>query len=126
LLIHTHDCPAIHPVRGESHRWVDVQWDRHIDRLFKVDIRLIVTDRRGVLAKLAAEIASADSNISHVRMDDDVVGDKYSTLQFTIEVRNRIHLAQVLRQMRHLPEVVRITRVKAGSTKTTNSPKPTP
>jgi GTP pyrophosphokinase len=52
--------------------------------------------------------------------DANATGDaKYSTLQFTLEVRNRIHLAGVLRQLRNLPEVVRLTRVKSGLAKET-------
>ncbi len=118
LLIHTHDCPVIHPFKSGAEKWVDVQWDPTIDRLFKVDIRLLVAEGRGVLAKLAAEIASADSNIVHVQMGDlQSTDEKYSKLQFTLEVKNRMHLASVIRQMRNLPEVVRLTRVKSGLAK---------
>jgi GTP pyrophosphokinase len=119
LIIHTHDCPAIHPFKFDPEKWVDVQWDPAIDRLFNVDIRMTVNDRRGVLAKLAAEIATADSNIAHIHMEEqNFKGEqKYAVMQFTLEVRNRIHLAGVLRQLRHMPEVVRLTRVKSGATK---------
>ena len=124
LIIHTHDCPAIHPFKFDPEKWVDVQWDPHIDRLFKVDIRMTVNDRRGVLAKLAAEIATADSNIAHIHMDEQAFkGDqKYAVMQFTLEVRHRMHLASVLRQLRHMQEVVRITRVKSASSRD-NKPK---
>ena len=118
LIIHTHDCPAIHPYKFDPDKWVDVQWDPAIDRLFRVDIRVLVTDRRGVLARLAAEIASADSNIAQVQMEDSLADNgKYSTLKFTLEVRNRMHLAAVIRQLRNLPEVVRLTRLKSGVSK---------
>ncbi len=118
LVIHTHDCPAIHPYKFDPEKWVDVQWDPSIDRLFRVDIRVLVTDRRGVLAKLAAEIASADANIAQVQMDDGPAADsKYSTVQFTLEVRNRMHLAALIRQLRNLPEVARLSRVKSGLAK---------
>jgi len=117
LVIHTHDCPAIHPFKFDPEKWVDVQWDPGIDRFFNVDIRITVSDRRGVLAKLAAEIAAADSNIAHVHMGDpnSAADQKYATLQFTLEVKHRMHLAQVMRQLRHMQEVVRITRVKSGA-----------
>jgi GTP pyrophosphokinase len=119
LIIHTHDCPAIHPFRSDPEKWVDVQWDPAIDRFFNVEIRITVTDRRGILAKIAAEIAAADSNIAHVHMDDphrsaDV---KYAVMQFTLDVKNRMHLANVLRQLRRLPEVVRIARVKSATSR---------
>jgi len=119
LVIHTHDCPAIHPFKFDPEKWVDVQWDPNIDRLFKVDIRMTVNDRRGVLAKLAAEIATADSNIAHIHMDDQGAQPdaKYASMQFTLEVRHRMHLASVLKQLRHMPEVIRITRVKSGASK---------
>jgi GTP diphosphokinase / guanosine-3',5'-bis(diphosphate) 3'-diphosphatase len=115
LIVHTHDCRAIHPFTFDPEKWVDVQWDPHLDRLFNVAVKITVTDKRGVLAKLAAEIASADSNIEHIQMNDKQQGETtYTDLEFTLEVRNRIHLANVLRQLRRLPEVVRIARVKSG------------
>jgi GTP diphosphokinase / guanosine-3',5'-bis(diphosphate) 3'-diphosphatase len=116
LIIHTHDCPAIHPFKFDPEKWVDVQWDSGSDRLFGVVVKITVTDKRGVLAKLAAEIAAADSNIDHIQMNDKQEGQTtYTDLLFTLEVRDRMHLAEVLRQLRRLPEVVRITRIKPGT-----------
>ena len=119
LMIHTHDCPAIHPYKFDPEKWIDVQWDPSIDRLFKVDIRVTVADGRGVLAKLAAEIAATDSNISYVNMEDHMAEseNRYTTVGFTLEVRHRMHLASLMRQLRHMPEVVRMSRVKSGSNK---------
>ena len=119
LVIHTHDCPAIHPYKFDPEKWIDVQWDPGIDRLFKVDIRVTVTDGRGVLAKLAAEIAATDANISYVNMEDQMAEseNRYTTVGFTLEVHHRMHLASLMRQLRHMPEVVRMSRVKTGSTK---------
>jgi GTP pyrophosphokinase len=117
LVVHTHDCPSIRSsgsFKFDPEKWVDVAWDPSINKLFKVDINMIVSDARGVLARLAAEIASANSNIVHIRMDDAQRDEKFSSLQFTIEVSHRQHLARVLRQMRQLPEVVRISRLKSG------------
>jgi len=115
LIIHTHDCPAIHPFKFDPEKWVDVQWDPSLDTVFDVAIKLTVTDKRGVLAKLAAEIAAADSNIEHIQMTDKQQGGTvYTELMLTLEVRNRMHLANVLRQLRRLPEVVRIARVKGA------------
>ena len=119
LIIHTHDCPAIHPYKFDPEKWIDVQWDPAIDRLFKVDIRVTVCDGRGVLARLAAEIAATDSNISYVNMEDQMAEseNRYTTVGFTLEVRHRLHLASLMRQLRHMPEVVRMSRVKSGSAK---------
>ncbi|MFY8062626.1 MAG: RelA/SpoT family protein, partial [Usitatibacteraceae bacterium] len=84
LVVHTHDCPSIRSsgsFKFDPEKWVDVTWDPNIQKLFKVDIHMTVSDARGVLAKLAAEIASADSNISHVRMDAAQADQAFSTLQ---------------------------------------------
>jgi GTP diphosphokinase / guanosine-3',5'-bis(diphosphate) 3'-diphosphatase len=120
MIVHTHDCPTLRAQGSNGHsrfdpdKGVNVTWDLAIQRFFKVDIRVIVADARGVLAKLAAEISSANSNIVHVRTDDLPSSAKFSTLQFTIDVQNRQHLARVMRQLRIMPEVIRITRVKVG------------
>lgn len=115
LVVHTHDCPTLHPFKFDPEKWVEVAWDPAIDKLFKVDIRMTVSEGRGVLAKLAAEIASANSNIVQIQVDDAKRDSKFSTLQVTLEVSHRQHLARVMRQIRQLQEVVRITRVKSGN-----------
>ncbi len=69
LVVHTHDCPAIHPFHFDPEKWVDVQWDPAPERLFDVNVRLTAANQRGVLARLAAEISDADSNIDHIETE---------------------------------------------------------
>jgi len=114
LAVHTHDCPAIRPFHFDPEKWVDVQWDAEPGRLFDVNVRLTAANQRGVLARLAAEIAEADSNIDRIETEERP-SNAYSTIVFTIQVRNRMHLAQVLRQLRRIPEVVRIARLKRAA-----------
>ena len=57
-----------------------------------------------------AAIAEADSNIVHISMDD--TGGMYTTLYFTLQVRDRKHLASVMRNIRHMPEVSKIARIR--------------
>ncbi len=111
LLVHTHDCPAIHPFHFDPEKWVDVQWDPAPDRLFDVNLRLIAANQRGVLARLAAEISEADSNIDHIETEQRA-SQAYTSIVFTIQVKNRMHLAHVFRRLRRIPEVVRISRLK--------------
>jgi len=111
LLVHTHDCPAIHPFHFDPEKWVDVQWDQGSERLFDVNIRITAQNHRGVLARLAAEVSEADSNIEHIETEQRQ-SPAYTTVVFTIEVRNRMHLAHVLRRLRRIPEVVRLSRLK--------------
>jgi guanosine-3',5'-bis(diphosphate) 3'-pyrophosphohydrolase len=112
LVIHTHDCPAVSKNRGNSDNWLDVGWGKEINRQFEVSIKLMVTNQRGVLARVAAAIAEAGSNIDNVGMEGD---GAYTTMTFMLQVRNRHHLAQVMRNLRHTREVAKISRVKGSS-----------
>jgi GTP pyrophosphokinase/guanosine-3',5'-bis(diphosphate) 3'-pyrophosphohydrolase len=114
LVIHTHDCPAIrHSRSSEPHKWIDVEWEPDDGALFEVRICVEVKNTRGVLAQVAAAIAEAGSNIEHVSMDASPER-LFTDLGFTIQVANRAHLAQVLRGLRHIPEVSRIARDRGG------------
>ena len=109
LVVHTHDCPSLRKGRGGMDKWLDVTWDKNIIRPFEASIKLIVANQRGVLAKVAAAIADAESNIENVHFTNE--GD-YTALYFTLQVGNRQHLAKVMRGLHGIPEVIRITRVK--------------
>lgn len=110
LIVHTHDCPSIRKSRSrEPGKWIDVEWEAAPGKLFDVRIRLEVKNDRGVLAKVAGAIAEADANIENVSMQGDAE-HRYSSLHFIVQVANRVHLAQVMRKLRNLPEVARIAR----------------
>jgi GTP diphosphokinase / guanosine-3',5'-bis(diphosphate) 3'-diphosphatase len=112
MLIHTHDCPLIAKTRSDPDKVFDVEWAPETKKLFNVSIHIVVKNVRGVLAKVAAEIAEADSNIDNVAVAPDS-GDQYATMNFTLQVANRLHLAKILRALRSIPEVIRITRIKS-------------
>ena len=118
LIVHTHDCPEIAQFRNDPDKWLDVEWDPETHRLFNVRIQVIVANQRGVLAKVAASIAEAGSNIENVNMEDDG-NSAYTTIQFTLQVESRPHLARVMRALRQIPDVTRIIRVKGRSRPTT-------
>lgn len=110
LIVHTHDCPTLRKGRSGTEEWLDVAWDKDLNKLFDVNIKLIVANHRGVLAKVAASIAEAESNIENVHFSNE---GEYTELYFTLQVTNRLHLANVMRNLRRISEVVRITRVKS-------------
>jgi guanosine-3',5'-bis(diphosphate) 3'-pyrophosphohydrolase len=112
LVIHTHDCPAIRKFRLDPDKWLDVEWDPDTKRLFKVNLKLAVANQRGMLAKIAAAIADAGSNIDNVSMEDPDENAAYTNMLFTVQVENRVHLAGLMRRLRKIPDVVRISRVK--------------
>jgi RelA/SpoT family (p)ppGpp synthetase len=111
LVVHTADCRhAVRSRRNEPEQWLDVEWDRKTSRLFHAALRVTVTNQRGVLAKVASEIAAAGSNIDSISMEEDRA--LYAPMLFVLEVANRQHLARVMRALRRLPEVEKLVRVR--------------
>jgi GTP pyrophosphokinase/guanosine-3',5'-bis(diphosphate) 3'-pyrophosphohydrolase len=118
LVVHTHDCLRIRRHLGQdAQKWVDVEWAPEVHSQFDVRIRVEIRNQRGVLARISSAIAEADSNIMHISMDD--AGGMYTTLYFTLQVRDRKHLARVMRGIRHLPEVSRISRIRDSEERST-------
>ncbi len=111
LEVHLHDCPAVAKLRGDRGRWVDVEWEAGDgERLFDVTIRVLTKNARGVLARVASAISEMDCNIQNLTMDNEQ--GAYTALNLTLQVRDRMHLAQVMRAVRRVPEVVRIGRLR--------------
>jgi RelA/SpoT family (p)ppGpp synthetase len=108
IVIHTEDCPNVSKYRKHPEQWIDVRWEEHIDGVFTVAVRVDVHNQRGVLAKVAAAISEQDANIDTVTFDDR--DGRYTTMEFTVEVKDRVHLASVMRRIRSLDSVVRINR----------------
>jgi GTP pyrophosphokinase len=67
-----------------------------------------------MLAKIASGIAEAGSNIDNVSVEEED-GSKYANLYFTVQVKDRIHLAELMRSLRKIPDVVRINRTKGNA-----------
>ena len=111
MVVHASDCGAITKTRADPDKVFDVEWAPETKKLFDVSIKLVALNQRGVLAKVAADIAAANSNIDNVTVASEP-GDQYASMQFTLQVSNRLHLAQIMRALRHIPEVIRITRAK--------------
>ncbi len=114
LVIHTHDCPTIAKLRHDPEKWLDVEWDPETKRLFKVNLKITVANQRGVLAKVAAAISEAGSNIDNIAMDEGEDTD-YISMHFTVQVEDRIHLAKLMRNLRKVTEVVRLARIKGNA-----------
>ena len=111
LEVHLHDCAVVAKLRGDRGRWVDVEWEAGEDRLFDVTIRVLTKNVRGVLARVASAISEEDCNIQNVSMDNEQ--GVYTALNLVLQVRDRMHLAHVMRGIRRVPEVVRIGRLKS-------------
>jgi guanosine-3',5'-bis(diphosphate) 3'-pyrophosphohydrolase len=110
LVVHSHDCATLVRQRGERNDWVDVDWEPDVRGTFEIGLHVVAQNQRGALAKIAAAIAEEDSNIANVSMDED--RGETTSLYFTLQVANRVHLARIMRRVRRLPEVVRLNRTK--------------
>ncbi len=109
LIVHRRSCKAARRNREKDReRWIDVQWANEAGTLYRTEIEVVVHSERGVLGKIAAEISSGEANIVNVSMEEDAM--ETGRLQFAVQVRDRVHLAKLLRNLRHLPEVRRVAR----------------
>ena len=110
LVVHTTDCPNTATYRKHPERFVPLHWAEKIDTRFPVTLRLDTKNQPGALAGAATAIAEADSNIVNVNVfERDGLN---SSLNFTIEVKDRKHLADIMRIIRSQAAVNRQTRIK--------------
>jgi len=109
IIIHQRGCKNTSHLRVQNEKWLDVTWSPDVERDFPVDIMVHVKNQRGVLATIASTVSETDSNIDNVVVDERDGG--YSDLRLTIEVMDRQHLARVIRRLRRLEMVERITRI---------------
>jgi guanosine-3',5'-bis(diphosphate) 3'-pyrophosphohydrolase len=107
IVIHRDRCRNLAEYRKQPAKWIPVNWTRGIKAEFDSEIQVRTLDRVGLLAEVAGRISAAHTNIEHVRVDRD--GDA-SALAFRLKVRDRRQLAQVVRSIRTIPGVVRVTR----------------
>ena len=109
LVIHAHDCSLVTKNHKHPDNWLDVTWGKDIDRPFPVNIKIIAANKSGVLARITTEIAKAGSNIDDVKMESE---EDYTAMKFVLQAYNRQHLAKMMRALRHVEDVAKITRVK--------------
>jgi guanosine-3',5'-bis(diphosphate) 3'-pyrophosphohydrolase len=113
LIVHTSDCmPAKRLRMKEPDRWIAVQWGAELNRRFDCRIRLLINNEKGVLARVAAEIGESDANITYVGMDEDEE-HVMTQLRFTIQVKDRVHLAHLIRNLRRVAGVTRVERERS-------------
>jgi GTP diphosphokinase / guanosine-3',5'-bis(diphosphate) 3'-diphosphatase len=108
IVVHHQSCPNVTEFRNQPDKWINVEWESGITGEFPTNIRIDLTNQRGVLATIASAVSDQEANIVHVVMKER--DDRYTTIKFVIEVRDRIHLAQVMRRIRGIKHVSRISR----------------
>jgi guanosine-3',5'-bis(diphosphate) 3'-pyrophosphohydrolase len=109
VVIHRVNCKNVREFRKHPDRCVDVAWAPITKGLFPVAVRIIALNTPGVLANISTSIGEAGSNIETVAQPE--ANPETATLLFTISVKNRTHMARVIRRLRRNSNVIRVYRV---------------
>jgi (p)ppGpp synthase/HD superfamily hydrolase len=111
VVIHRNVCGNLQQYSKQPGKWIAVNWETEIDREFSSELRVEMSNRPGSLAEVALQIAESGSNIEQVSVSED--DDDIAEMLFMILVKDRIHLAQVLKRIRKMSNVRRVTRTCA-------------
>lgn len=111
IVVHTQNCNNIADYRKLVEKWIDVEWSSEIEGDFVAEMRVDVANQRGVLATLAAIISDMDSNIENVDIEER--DGMTNSINFTLTVKNRDHLAKIMRRAKSVNNVMRINRKKS-------------
>ncbi len=115
LVVHTADCPVIQKqLLRDSERFTAVEWADEPVRPFETCLLVTLNNVKGALAKVAVALAAAEADITHLQMSKEPVLSDLD-IRFTVAVRDRVHLAHVLRSLKRTPTVMRIHREHPGS-----------
>ena len=108
IVVHRLDCPNVAEFRKSPERWIPIDWDANVTGDYDASLLIDVENRTGVLAQVAAAVAQSQSNIDRVEyLERDV---NAAVLRFSIQVRDRNHLAEVMRRLRRLSVVHGVRR----------------
>lgn len=111
IVVHLHECRNSNEVRKKQTSWLDVEWSQDVTGEFAAELRLEVLNQRGSLATVATTISENNSNIENVTVVEQ--DSRISVDLLTVSVKDRVHLAHIIRKLKDLAIVVKITRVKA-------------
>jgi guanosine-3',5'-bis(diphosphate) 3'-pyrophosphohydrolase len=115
LVVHTEDCGVAKRLKHkDAERFISVEWSDEPVRPFETGVLVTVANGKGVLARVAAALATAEADITHVDMDDEEAQDA-TDLRFVIAVRDKAHLEAVLAKLKRTASVMRAQRVRPGS-----------
>ena len=110
IVVHVNDCKRIARYLLQSNTYVPLRWSKHVSGDFLVTLGVVIKNERGALAALASAVSDAEANIDDIHVDDREGCNYKVTLK--ISVKNRVHLAMVLKNLRRAAAVIKITRAK--------------
>ncbi|PCJ25192.1 MAG: bifunctional GTP diphosphokinase/guanosine-3',5'-bis(diphosphate) 3'-diphosphatase [SAR86 cluster bacterium] len=117
MVIHTDDCNNITDIRDNPEKCVSVRWDPDVEGEFSVELRVELENQRGIIATLATTITGTEANIEKIStIERDA---RVSIVNLSLNVRNRVHLARVMKRVRLIKPVNSVTRVKSRKVRKT-------
>ncbi len=111
MVVHLETCRNIADVRHNPDKCIQLSWSKDVTGEFNVELRVELEHQRGLIALLAGSVNAADGNIEKIGMDERDA--RISVVQLVVSVHDRVHLARVIKKLRAIKGVTRITRVKA-------------
>jgi GTP pyrophosphokinase len=112
VVIHREGCANVEDYHRHPENWLPVDWQTSAGRLFLSELRVQSANRMGTLAALSAAISATQTNINRVSVETHDADT--SDMVFVLEVRDRQHLARIVRILRRMPDVMRVTRTIAA------------
>ena len=117
MVIHTDDCNNIADIRDNSEKCISVRWDPGVQGEFSVELRVELENERGIIATLATTITGTEANIEKIStIERDA---RFSIVNLSLNVHNRVHLARVMKRVRLIKAVAKVTRVKSRKVRKT-------
>ena len=112
LMVHTTECSVGKRLfERDSEHWMGVDWAEQPTHPFETAVTLLVNNGKGVLAQVAQAVSEAEADITHIEMGNEPAAET-TELQLLLSVRDRLHLADVMRTLKRSPPVLRVARVK--------------
>ena len=112
LIVHSEECSVARKLKHkDSERFIRVEWSDELVRTFETGLLVTVTNGKGVLARVASALASAEVDITHIDMGEEA-GNDTPDLRFVVAVRDRNHLETALRNLRRTPSVLKAQRAR--------------
>lgn len=108
VVVHCENCHNSIELSSQPERVVPLSWAENIDRDFSVEMKIELTKQRGIIAVLATRVNGADGSIEKISVEDE--NAKISTIHLIVGVRSRVHLANIMRRIRNIPAVIKVTR----------------
>jgi guanosine-3',5'-bis(diphosphate) 3'-pyrophosphohydrolase len=113
VLVHVDHCQQVSEERRKKDKIIELVWNDQVEGEFTVPIRVGIKHERGLIATLATKINSLDTNIESINVLD--LDAFHSRVDISINVRDRVHLARIMRHIKNIKSVTRVNRVKTSN-----------